>query len=459
MLLALIIMATITIGLLFSGWLTPAPIKADTSDPDPDPGVETTNCVTASITTNCTEATVTLSNVPPIIVCLGSSASASTLAVVTNGVQIIDTGYTNAGNSGDDKCPDTYQTNSLTPTLLTNWWTASGCGLGTNANGPGLSTSGLNPTNDGQITVTFYQKWKHTCDTNTDIASIQGTVYVAQVTLDADGSSADVESADVHPSDTCSCGLGDATIWWFNGESPDGYKVSTIATVTGAPSDATLDWSIESGEPATITGSGSSVTIKGTGPSAEHGVTIDLTINGTKMCPQFLTVKVPNKLTPLTPEYADYRVTYLGQDAGYLSVMQCQIVDQFNAVLPSPVPFAEDINGDGLPSKSDKVTQDRISDFTLQNGYNANEDWIWGDEAIDPKADPNRVTDNIGSARPSGEWTPNPKVPQNPLSMTPIAHSSPNGGFFVGGSDIGKGVKVRTLSWHRYIDHGRHISQ
>ncbi len=182
MLLALLIMATITIGLLFSGWLTPAPIKADTSDPDPDPGVETTNCVTASITTNCTEATVTLSNVPPIIVCLGSSVSASTLAVVTNGVQIIDTGYTNAGNSGDDKCPDTYQTNSLTPTLLTNWWTASGCGLGTNANGPGLSTSGLNPTNGGQITVAFYQKWKHTCDTNTDIASIQGTINVEAVT-------------------------------------------------------------------------------------------------------------------------------------------------------------------------------------------------------------------------------------------------------------------------------------
>ena len=34
MLLALIVMATITIGLLFSGWLTPAPIKAQNGGSD-----------------------------------------------------------------------------------------------------------------------------------------------------------------------------------------------------------------------------------------------------------------------------------------------------------------------------------------------------------------------------------------------------------------------------------------
>jgi hypothetical protein len=181
MLLALIVMATITIGLLFSGWLTPAPTKAQPNQPDPTPNAETTNCVTSSVTTNCTEATVTLSNVPPVTVCIGSSVSVSTLALATNGVQIIDTGYINAGNSGNDKCPDTYQTNTPAPSLLTNWWTASGCGV--NTNGPSLSTSSLTPTNSRQITVTFYQKWKHTCDTNTGVASIVVTITVPSVTL------------------------------------------------------------------------------------------------------------------------------------------------------------------------------------------------------------------------------------------------------------------------------------
>ena len=179
MLLALIVMATITIGLLFSGWLAPVPIKAQNNDSDPNSDVETTNCVQASITTNSTEATVTLTNVPPIIICLGSSVSASTVAIVTNAYQILDTSYTNAGNSGNDKCPDDYQTNTLsTPAMLTNWWAASGCGLGTNSTGCGLTTTALNPTIAGDITVTFNQTWRHTLDTNTEVASVVGTIMV-----------------------------------------------------------------------------------------------------------------------------------------------------------------------------------------------------------------------------------------------------------------------------------------
>jgi hypothetical protein len=36
MLLALIIMATIATGMLFSGWLAPAPVRAQPGQPDPD---------------------------------------------------------------------------------------------------------------------------------------------------------------------------------------------------------------------------------------------------------------------------------------------------------------------------------------------------------------------------------------------------------------------------------------
>jgi hypothetical protein len=105
--------------------------------------------------------------------------------LATNAVQIIDTSYTNAGNSGNDKCPDTYVTNNFAATLLTNWWTASGCGV--NSNGSGLNTSSLTPTSDGQITITLNQKWEHTLDTNTDVSSIQDTIDVvcSMVTVDS----------------------------------------------------------------------------------------------------------------------------------------------------------------------------------------------------------------------------------------------------------------------------------
>jgi hypothetical protein len=102
------------------------------------------------------------------------------MALITNGLQIIDTSYTNAGNSGNGNCPDTYSTNTPAPGIGTNWWTASGCGI--NTNGPGLSASGLVATNCGQVTVTFNQKWTHTCDTNAEVASIAGTINVDAVT-------------------------------------------------------------------------------------------------------------------------------------------------------------------------------------------------------------------------------------------------------------------------------------
>jgi hypothetical protein len=44
MLLAIIVMATFTLGLLFTGWLTPTPVKAQSSGGNPQPYIETNNC-------------------------------------------------------------------------------------------------------------------------------------------------------------------------------------------------------------------------------------------------------------------------------------------------------------------------------------------------------------------------------------------------------------------------------
>jgi hypothetical protein len=178
MLLAIIVMATFTLGLLFSGWLTPTPGRAQ---PDPTPNVETTNCVALPNTTNCvSEASVTLSNVPPAIVCLGSGVGAGTGVITNLGEAIVTTTYTNEGNSGSAACPPDYITNT-TPALITNWWTASGCGIGTNGSGLSTGSTPLIPTNSGQVTITFYQKWQGVCDANIKTASVVGTVYVVQI--------------------------------------------------------------------------------------------------------------------------------------------------------------------------------------------------------------------------------------------------------------------------------------
>ena len=50
MLLALTIMATLTLGLLFSGWLTPTSGRAQQTPPNPPTGTENTNCVATTNT-------------------------------------------------------------------------------------------------------------------------------------------------------------------------------------------------------------------------------------------------------------------------------------------------------------------------------------------------------------------------------------------------------------------------
>ncbi len=182
MLLALIVMATLTLGLLFSGWLTPTPAKAQSGAADSQPNQETTNCVVFSTSTQCTDGSVTLSNVPTTYECFGSGVGAMTTAIINPGQTVVTTCYTNEGNSGSSNCPPDIATNLVAPALLTNWWTASGCGISTNGSGLSTGSTPLIPTGGGQVTITFFQKWQHVCDAGTETASVAGMVNVIQIT-------------------------------------------------------------------------------------------------------------------------------------------------------------------------------------------------------------------------------------------------------------------------------------
>jgi hypothetical protein len=149
MLLALIVMATVTLGLLISGWLTPAPLRAQgTGGQNPVTGDEITNCPpvwgswqadpknlpTISITFAAPGDQCVQQNIPGINGLVGLLSVGAGSPTTTDGgkFQIDTSGCNNPNNTG---------TLSITPGKTT--WTASGCGA--------------NPTSGTGTTATFNQ--------------------------------------------------------------------------------------------------------------------------------------------------------------------------------------------------------------------------------------------------------------------------------------------------------------
>jgi hypothetical protein len=84
MLLALI-MATITIGLLFSGWLAPTPGRAQTGGGNPPPGGENTNCPNYIYSTNVTCPSVSNNRaIAPTTFCVNEGTSLPLPQLVTS---------------------------------------------------------------------------------------------------------------------------------------------------------------------------------------------------------------------------------------------------------------------------------------------------------------------------------------------------------------------------------------
>jgi hypothetical protein len=244
-----------------------------------------------------------------------------------------------------------------------------------------------------------------------------------------------------------SINLGTSNIWWFNGESPSGYTMQTTASVSNAPSGSTFAWSI-SGTAAIVGSSTNSIiTITNTGASVSNNdVSVQLVINGWDHVTTNLTVLAPKSLNFLSNNDQIYGY-------GYISQIHYQILDQFGHLLPSSVPWNEDIDTNGVASTAPQVTTAAIADYTGEN-------WPWGEEdGWDGKwvVNPNDAYDSIWITAPSGVLNPNTSNPQTPLSSVKIAHSPSGGSWYVGTTgDGGIGVKVKTLEWQRYQDHGRH---
>ncbi len=159
-LLALIILATFALGIIFSGWLTPTPSKAQQYAADSTPSQETTNCEVASTTTTCSEGSVSFA----LYGASDCGLPITVLVTLTNtaGQIVTDTSYTNTGNSGSSACPDTYTTNNPDPAIISQTWADSSS---TN-HGTDLSATFRPSAQSGSVTFTVV--WQHVCDTNTE---------------------------------------------------------------------------------------------------------------------------------------------------------------------------------------------------------------------------------------------------------------------------------------------------
>ncbi len=144
----------------------------------------TVSCNLSHYTTNCTPGQVILTNgTITTNVCIGSQVSATIEQVLSNAIQVITSNYTNACGNPDTNCPATKITNSIPPTIVSNWWTAS---VGTfTTNGSGTSAAFV-PTNCGNGTITFYARWQNGCTTNTTDTSKTKNFVVRQTKITFD---------------------------------------------------------------------------------------------------------------------------------------------------------------------------------------------------------------------------------------------------------------------------------
>jgi hypothetical protein len=133
MLLAFLVMATLTLGLLFSGWLTPTPGKAQNGSQNPQPNAE--NCDNPTTTTNCAASAqlvlknVTISPAAPTnapydcIVCVCDSVSAHLQWFTIPSTNVTQTCHTCKGSTPTNYCDAPIYTAGASPYNITNeWW-------------------------------------------------------------------------------------------------------------------------------------------------------------------------------------------------------------------------------------------------------------------------------------------------------------------------------------------------
>jgi hypothetical protein len=164
MLLALI-MATTILGLLFSGWFTPTPGRAQNGSGNPQPNNESTNCDTPTksiwcggdaqlVLKNVTISPAAPTNAPyDCIVCVCASVSANLQWFTVASTNASQTCHTCNGSTPTNYCDAIVYTNGAAPYNITNeWWN---CWWWDSTNGYGNSVPAFTFTNAATGWISF----------------------------------------------------------------------------------------------------------------------------------------------------------------------------------------------------------------------------------------------------------------------------------------------------------------
>ncbi|MBI4569936.1 MAG: hypothetical protein HY719_16205, partial [Planctomycetes bacterium] len=246
-----------------------------------------------------------------------------------------------------------------------------------------------------------------------------------------------------------------ADLWWFNGESPANYAINVTLTYTGAAAGV-FNWQVVQGADKVVLSDGRrdanrivtenspTVTLKSTSPSAAaptltRDIRVRLNVNGPAAGVFATVVLAPAKLTHVSN--AHFAVA--GIPTGWVTRITYRCDDQFNRVLPAPVPVNEQ-----WPSR------DWVSDWTIAAGRPSNENWPSPSEAGGTWP-PSAIRDTLAAVDGLGTLVPSPMAPGVPLNAERVQHV--RGHLSVGSTAAGRGVRLLSdIRWQFYRDHGSH---
>jgi hypothetical protein len=205
----------------------------------------------AQISTNCNSGSLSLTNgtISPPNGYPGTSFNASVSVFTNNAAIVVSTNWPCSTNAA------TYGTNFVSPTTVSNWWTASVGSYSTN--GTGLSAS-FEPTNSGCGTVTFYVKYKNNtpCDTNVyDGNPYSISFSVAQISTNCYSGSLSLTNGTISPTNACLGSSFSASVNIFTNKAmvvvstnwPCSTNAATYGTNYVAPTIVSNWWTVSVG--------------------------------------------------------------------------------------------------------------------------------------------------------------------------------------------------------------------
>lgn len=267
---------------------------------------------------------------------------------------------------------------------------------------------------------------------------------------------------------------GPSQVWWFGGAKPPAYSTE-IQLYAGPSGFGPYDWKVTDGEKDVKLVKGSypnEIQVEGTemSPGTDKGgkkgnvlVTVSAEAYGVRSGPSNpwpLTVLAPYRAEALPIPLDQPKPNPKGRDScdvtmneywWYVSTLPYKVLDQFGTQLTGNLPVREHF----LTDPKDYPTSNWIR--TAEDGGDSPNGGIIKDTI---QGQPNFVNSFC-----TAKANPPALCPSNDCDKPSVGYRSLvlqcwNGEVWVGSTDFGpgKGLKIMTLTWERFLDHARHCA-